>query len=291
MRLGEKDMTTKNLQEYNDVFSDIVNGLFFNGETVMKKNELSAAGKNSHYKADGKMHSQERDVSKLWKNANITIAFVGIENQVGLDKGMILRVISYDGAEYRIQCKSKNDRYYPVITLVIYFGEEDWNGGNSLHECLDIPEKLIPFVSDYKMNFYSIKNMDEEQIAKFQSDFKTIAEFFYSLHNKTEYHPTDRKLDHAEEVLDMISVFSGDDRFREEYNALSDETRKGGISMCEIYDKIEEKGRAEGEAKGREKGKSELLKRLQNLGNTVKQIAAMFEMPESEVEKLLAMDT
>ena len=257
--MGEKDMMTKNLEQYNDVFCDIINVLFFNGEDVVKADELEPAGKDSHYKADGKIHSQERDVSKFWKNANITIAFVGIENQIGVDKGMALRVISYDGAEYRNQYKSKNEKYYPVITLVIYFGKDDWTCGKSLHECLEIPEKLREFVSDYKMNFYAVKDMDEEQISKFKSDFRAIAEFFYALNNKTEYHPTNQKLHHAEEVLDMISVFSKDDKFRDEYNSLSDETKGDGVSMCEIYDNIMEKGIEKGIEKGEKKGVLKIL--------------------------------
>ena len=49
-------------------------------------------------------------------------------------------------------------------------------------------------------------------------------------------------------------------------------------------------GIAEGIAEGKTKGEAALLKKLQKLGNTVKQIAAMFEMPENEVERLLAID-
>ena len=45
----------------------------------------------------------------------------------------------------------------------------------------------------------------------------------------------------------------------------------------------------EGEAKGVEKGEAGMIKRLYELGNTVKQIASLFKMPESEVERFLAM--
>ena len=37
-------------------------------------------------------------------------------------------------------------------------------------------------------------------------------------------------------------------------------------------------------------GQASMIKRLHDLGNTVKQIASMFKMPESEVEKYLAMN-
>ncbi len=258
--LAEKDITTKTLESHNQVFADIVNGLLFGGEAVLNADDLTPADKDSHYKTDGKIRSQERDVSKFWHNANIKIAFIGIENQVVPDELMPVRILSYDGAVYRNQYrqkkKSKNKKCCPVITLVIYFGKEDWKYGKNLLSCLEIPPPLLPFVSDYKMNLYSIKDMTKDQIENFQSDFRMIAEFFYAFNNGTDYYPTDQKLDYPEEVLDMISVFTGDERFREEYNSMPAETKEGGISMCEIYDKILREGEARGEAIGEARGQA-----------------------------------
>ncbi len=262
--MAEKDMTTKNLEAYDNVFADIVNGFLFKGETIVKENELAPAEKESNYKASGKIRRQERDVAKYYQNAAIKIAFIGLENHAYADKYVALRIIGYDGAEYRNQYKAKqnddnqNKKAYPVITLVIYFGKDDWNYGTNLHSCLDIPPKLLPFVNDYKVNFYSLKDMTKEQIENFHSDFKVIAEFFHALNRNENYHPTDQPLEHPEEVLDMISTFSGDDRFRDEYNSTID--KQGGITMRSIYDEIlqegEAKGRAEGEAKGRAEGEA-----------------------------------
>lgn len=232
--MAEKDITNKMLESKNKVFADIVNGLLFDGKAVIKEDELTPADKESHYKADGKIRSQERDVAKLWMNSTIKVALFGFENQSGDDEFMALRIIGYDGADYRIQYTAKKTgadkrkKAYPVITLVIYFGKKDWKYGKTLHSCLDIPEQLLPFVNDYKMNFYSVKDMTNEQIEKFQSDFRVIAEFFHALNNGEEYHPTEQKLEYPEEVIDMISVFSGDERFRNEYNSMTEETKQGG---------------------------------------------------------------
>jgi hypothetical protein len=40
MRMGEMDVVEKILESYNDVFADIVNVLLFNGESVIKPDEL-----------------------------------------------------------------------------------------------------------------------------------------------------------------------------------------------------------------------------------------------------------
>ena len=89
--MGEKDMTQKTLEAFNDVFADIVNGLLFHGEPVISETSLSDAQPLSMYKADGKLHEQERDVAKYWNKAattriNVRIAFLGFENQTKYEK-------------------------------------------------------------------------------------------------------------------------------------------------------------------------------------------------------------
>jgi hypothetical protein len=54
--LGEKDITEKTLASYNDVFSDIVNGLLFDGRPVVDPDALSDVMPYSMYNSDGKIH-------------------------------------------------------------------------------------------------------------------------------------------------------------------------------------------------------------------------------------------
>ena len=61
--MAEKDIAEKTLEAYNDVFADIINVLLFNGEQQVKEDELEEENPNSSYKADGKLHAQERDVA------------------------------------------------------------------------------------------------------------------------------------------------------------------------------------------------------------------------------------
>ena len=53
--MGEKDVTEKILESYNDVFADIVNALLFNGEPVIQPDELVDQAPRAAYKADGKV--------------------------------------------------------------------------------------------------------------------------------------------------------------------------------------------------------------------------------------------
>ena len=69
--MGQKDITEKLLEDYNDVFADIINGLIFKGEQRVKPEELSNDNVHSQYKADdGKLHELERDAAKHWKEVS-----------------------------------------------------------------------------------------------------------------------------------------------------------------------------------------------------------------------------
>ena len=158
--MAQKDTSEKILESYNDVFSDIVNVLLFNGKQVLSADELEDQAPRSYYKVDGKIREIERDVAKRWKNGNIRVACIGFENQTASDPNMPLRVMGYDGAEYRAQLLNDSENLYPVVTLVLYFGhDKPWNGPLSLKERLNIPKEFEPYVNDYKINLFQIACM------------------------------------------------------------------------------------------------------------------------------------
>ena len=253
--MGEKDITEKTLASYNDVFADIVNGLLFNGRPVIDPDDLSDASPYSMYKADGQIHEQERDVSKILKTASgatneIRIAFLGFEHQTQYDKDIPLRVIGYDGAAYRAELSAKER--YPVITIVLYFGNTHWESSRTLYEVVDVPEKLRPYVNDYKVNLFEIAFMSDDEIRRFHSDFRIIADFIAHKRADPDYVSTDRtEFVHTDEVLKLMSLLTDDDRYELTLNS-----EEGGKpkNMCEMLDRVEargvEKGRAEGMAKG-----------------------------------------
>lgn len=76
--MGDKDVTEKKLLDYADVFADIWNVLMFHGERLMKESDLTDALPRSIYKADGKIHEQEREVAKFWRKNQLRISLVGV---------------------------------------------------------------------------------------------------------------------------------------------------------------------------------------------------------------------
>ena len=83
--MKDKDIAEKILEDYPDVFADIVNGFLFNGNEVVKPEELEDMQLRSAYRAELKLHDMERDVAKRWKKNGIRIACVGFENQTAPD--------------------------------------------------------------------------------------------------------------------------------------------------------------------------------------------------------------
>lgn len=246
--MGKKDIAEKTLLDWNDVFADVFNSLLFNGEQIMRPEELENVSPHSAYKAEkdqkGEPHEQIRDVVKLWRNTEYRIAFCGIENQTDVDHYMPLRVIGYDGATYRSQLLGKNPTQpCPVVTLVLYFGKGLWTGPRSLKECMKIPDYLSKYVSDYHINVIEVGQLRPEQIEVMKSDFRIIADFFAQYEKTGDYiADSDTVFHHPEDTLRFFFVFTNDNRF----------TGKeiGANTMCEFLDKVEnrgiEKGRAEG---------------------------------------------
>lgn len=284
--MGEKDAAEKTLESYNDVFADIVNGLLFNGKQVVKENELKAESENSIYKADGKLHEQERDVAKYWKNGEIRIALYGLENQTSIDSDMSIRVLSYDGAAYRNQLNlEKEQKRYPVITLVLYFGDARWKKPVTLFECLNIPEKLKPFVNDYKINLFEITKLTDSQISYFKSDFMVVADYFVKRNKVPDYRGTKDVIKHVDEFFNSMKVLTNDNTFETVYNEnISKGT--GGVTMDRFLNSVMEKG----VQKGLTSGKAEIIQEMIKKGNmSVEQIASILKLPVEKVRELAEM--
>jgi len=207
--LAEKDKVQRTLESYNDVFADIMNVLLFDGREVVKEDELTDAQPFSYYKMDGeKVRGQERDVAKFWKNGEIRLSLIGLENQMKTERAMPLRVIGYDGAAYRSQLNQKGKKhYYPVISLVLYFGtKRHWKKNRSLRDVVIVPDELGRFVSDYKINVFELAWLTDQQIHAFKSDFREVALFLRSLRTGERFLDSGKKLEHVMEILDLFRV-------------------------------------------------------------------------------------
>jgi hypothetical protein len=253
--VGQKDKTTKILESYPDVFADIVNVLLFDGEEIITPDTLEDRNVVDGYKNGNTIHELERDVLKHWTKGSIRISSIGLENQTDVDKDMPLRVIGYDGAEYRGQMyrdKEAENPRFPVVTLVLYFGyDRRWKKPTTLVECLNIPEPLRKYVSDYKINVFEIAFLPDETVKKFKSDFKYVADYFVQMRKNDEYEPSAGELAHVKETLQLLRTVSGDSAFEDAVKVYYEENSLGRryTAMSQYYEEMKRKNKEDGENK------------------------------------------
>ena len=299
MALPERDITEKHLETYDDVFADMVNGLLFNGQRRVGPGDLRDTRARTLYKTDGKLREQERDVSKLWVSKGVVLSLIGIENQTEIDRDMALRVFGYEGADYRGQLSEDRRGLYPVITLVLYFGERRWTAPRSLYERIEVPEELRPFVNDLKLNVFEVAFLTDEQVERFTSDFKIVADYFVQMRRDRDYVPSRQVVEHVDAVLKLLSALTRDNRFEEAQNHF----RKGeSVTMLSVLDKVEARGialgRNEGIVLGRNEGRNEGItlgeakarveaaRRMLAMNFTPEQIAQVTDLSLDEIEAL-----
>ena len=297
--MGQKDITEKLLEDYNDVFADIINGLIFNGEQRILPESLENTQVHSQYKAeDGKVHELERDVAKYWKDKKVELAICGIENQSSVEKNMPFRIVGYDGASYRSQLLEERKEILPVMTIVLYFGtNRHWYGKKNIKGLMKIPEELNDYINDYEMKVFEIAWLTEAEINRFHSDFKIVANFFVQKRKNKNYIPDDpTEIRHVDEVLKLLQVMTGDERYQMIFNK-----KKGVHSMCDVAERLEkmgiEKGLKQGIGEGIKQGieqgielgktagihaeKVRVYKRLIEKGFSEKEAREIAELPET----------
>lgn len=275
--MGAKDITEKILADFNDVFADIINGVLFDGKQVVSEHALENVKDRSQYKFNNIIHEQERDLAKRWIPYKICFALYGLEHETDAEPYMPMRIIGYDGAAYRGQLtKRERDRpNFPVITIVLYFGTKHWDQPRTLYECMNIQENLKPFVSDYKINVVEVAFLDDK-LDNFHSDFRIIAEYFVNKRRNIEYTPSAQEIQHVDEFLKLLQALTGDDRYFDVLNLLQKEAKKEGVNMCEILDKVENRGIAIGEIRGEIRGEKRGEKRgREKMADEINQLNAI----------------
>ena len=287
--MAQKDMTEKRLENFADVFADIVNVLLFHGNRLIKPQDLLDSLPKTSYKSDsGKLHEEERDIAKFWLNGQIKIALVGLENQTDVDYDMIFRVLGYDGITYRDQLDllsdeldsngkpKKSKQRFPVITLVLYFGyEKRWTKRRKLSDFVSVLADLKPYFNDYKLNVFEIAWLDDDTVAKFESDFKYVADFFVQMRKNKNYQPNNWLITHVASFLDLMSVLTGDYRFAQSYNLNLE--RSVSDMKIPFLDEVENRGIEKGLQQGRE----------QNLIENIRAIMDSFNVPVEKAMEVL----
>lgn len=151
--MGTENAVTKEYLKNPERFAEVFNNEVFEGRQVIQPQKLReldpeelAVIVETHKEL--KFLERYRDCMKV-HDQKALLVILGIENQQYLDYSMPIRALLYDALNYENQRKaimkeheknkdlegdeflakfSRDDRIFPVISLVVYYGTDPWEG-------------------------------------------------------------------------------------------------------------------------------------------------------------------
>ena len=283
--MSKKDTVTKAFMRENTVFADAFNYLIFGGKQVIQPEHLQELDTTELVQliVKGKKLQNEaiqkyRDILKaaiIMEDENADYLLLGIENQTEVHYAMPVRNMIYDALQYGNQvsviaaqhAKEKNaatpaefisgfhktDKLRPVITLVVHFGADPWDGATSLHEMMDLTrEEMRAFIQDYKIHLIDPAAIEPEELEKFSSSLREVLGCIKYSNDKEKLSSFIRNNSrmtleiNAARVIQAITKVTID---------LSEETED--VDMCKAIEDMMQDSRAEGMAEGIAKGLAE----------------------------------
>lgn len=320
--MGKPDEYQFDYLDDNVRFADQVNGALFSGKQIVKPDELEPADTQAVYlgKESGVRENFKTivDKARMWKGSLIHI--LAVENQTYVDYRMILRNMLLESLSYHKQWKQKkaihdkrkdlkkgtdeflsemvkDDKYVPIITLVVYCGtEHPWDGARCLYDLLEIDEEMKEFVTNYKLNLYDCHEHDtfEEyhtglrqlfEILRYNKDREQMTRIIAE--NREAYSNLDSDTRELLEVVAKVKIPKEYEIIGEGIKNMTREDQK--FDYCKAW--VDQ--RLLGVEEGKIEGKRELLvqlvcKKLQK-AKAVEMIADELEEEIDVIEKIIAV--
>lgn len=316
--MGKKDTITKEYMSNPEYFADAFNYYLFGGKQIISVNDLTEKD-SSELGMIFKNETEEiiqktRDILKeciIMEDNKHTYLVLGIENQSHIHYAMPVKNMIYDALNYDQQVAekakqhriekdlqgneflsgfSKTDKLKPVITLIVYFGTENWDGPRCLKDMFDESSKnVLQYVSDYKLNLIIPKEIDD--FSKFKTDFGKAMKYISVADKKEEYIRVSN--DTLYKTLNVETAILLNNCIGLQIPIKEGEVQ---IDMCKAWEElklevIEEglaQGMAQGMAQGRLEGRLELLYQLVTEGLlNIKEAASKASVTEDEFMELM----
>lgn len=323
--MGKSNIAVKQWLRNKKRFADLFNGTIFQGQQVILPEELEEIDSESSMIVTDKNQKEKgvqkyRDIAMRWKK-EIQLSILACENQNKVHYAMPVRMMLYDSLTYTDQIRQiwenqepkaklteeeflskfrKEDKLYPVISLVFYYGLAPWDASTDLHgmfqqsDLFKNAEILKKYMPNYTLNLIDAGNV--ENLQKFQSDLQLIFGMLRYKEEKDELHKymnensgyfanvdqetyqAIRELLHSEKELKGIS---------------SMDKRREHVDMCKALEDLYNSGVNSGIEKGIEQGAEEklleLIERKLAKGKSVEQIAEELEETVDTVCDLMAL--
>lgn len=298
------------------IFADMFNKFLYHGKQVINPDNLiemdttEIAVPYGEGKA-GVPAQKYRDVLKLMKtDGNIAYCILGCEDQGAIHYAMPVKNMLYDSMQFARQvtkaAKShrqekehkptsdeflsgfyKTDRLIPVVTLVIYWGPDRWDGPLTLKEMYAAADDAVmQYVPDYKINLIAPEQMTDEEMKEFKTSLKEV--MLYIKYSKDK----NKLMEIAQEDPDFLSM---DRQAAEVINTVTNSKLKypegkETINMCLAIEEMRMDSKREGIREGEIKGAVETCKNFNmTLEKTIQYISDHFDVSlqqaEDEVKK------
>lgn len=265
------DAATDLLWRDNNNFAEVFSKAVFNGTPIdpSKLRDLNAVESTMLRMTDGSTTTlkQTRDVIKSL-DTGAWLVILGIENQTHIDFLMPFRVYELnfinlarqvedirkkhlaERKEAKEQGRQENDRktvssdeylglFYsddklnPVITLVIYYGEEEWKKPLKLSD-LFVETPFNSFADDMPMYLLDVRHMSKEKLDSYSPDLNAFFGFlvydhtdefdnFIAEHKQTFSDLPDQTIDALIEITHSPEL----EKYKKDYR-----TVKGGVNVC-----------------------------------------------------------
>lgn len=308
--MGKQDLLAKEYMSDNAKFADVFNYYLYEGRQIIKSENLREENISETAipyglgRANGSVEKY-RDIIKkcvVKRDYKYTYFLLGIENQSEVHYAMPVRNMLYDALNYSGQItniekqhkKNKDkmnsaeflsgvmgeDKITPVITLVIYWGNEIWDAPKSLYEMFsDTNLDTLKFVNDYRINLISPKEIKDFTV--FKTELGKVLEFINAsdslvemkkiLENNRQYY-----LHMDIESARMIETFGKTKIDMDMYE------KEEEINMCKAIDDMI----LEGKQEGIQEGLRASIEMAKELGATkeliIKQIEKRFQLSQEE---------
>lgn len=300
------DTTEKVRLQNNNLFSDMVNGILFHGNCLIDPIHLH--NYDSHESTYIHLFGIDRTRDMIKKYEDGYIILIGIENQSKIDETMPIRILGYDFINYMNQQKvfyrdyklitKYNRKYpedkkklpklelYPVMSIVINYGERRWNKSTTLKGMTKkIPKVFEGYINDWEIKVIDIVDVDYKNFRhKDNQDLVLGIQRLYESNGEVEVlEEMDMSYETAIELFsitnsrDMLEIVRG--------------MKKEEFDMCtamEIFKKKTEgigfeKGKNAGIEKGRNEREIELVMNMYNHGMNVGDIAKYTNISQGEI--------
>ena len=210
--IGAADTITKAYIRENAVFADAFNYFIYKGSQVVSPEELQEVDTteiiipfNTYDESKDEKKSaavqKYRDVLKstvIMQDSQAAYILLGIENQTNIHYAMPVRNGIYDFLQYGKQVSDiaarhrkqkdkagssaeflsgfyKTDKIVPVVTLVVYFGADEWDGPIKLTDMMEnLSPVLTEYVQDYKIHLIQPFGISDVDLQKFQSSLREV---------------------------------------------------------------------------------------------------------------------